>query len=59
MPAKTITVSSKSKDGLKKTADKKLKEFASQGMRYVTRNYSPGRVKKVKGGYEIELSVHS
>jgi len=59
MPAKTITVSSKSKDGLKKIADKKLKEFASQGMRYVIKNYSPSRVKKVKGGYEIELSVHS
>ena len=46
MPAKTVTVVSKSRDGLKKLVSKKIKEFADRGMVYVTSSYDPRRVKK-------------
>jgi len=59
MPAMMITVKAKTRDELKKQAAKKIKEAAKRGLQYVKQGYDDRRVKKVKGGYEIEISVHS
>ncbi|GBD38353.1 MAG: hypothetical protein KatS3mg078_1336 [Deltaproteobacteria bacterium] len=59
MPAMMITVRAKTKEELKKKVARKLKEAARRGLQYVKQGYSDSRVKKVKGGYEIELWVHS
>ncbi len=59
MPAMTITVKARTKDELKKQAAKKINEAAKKGLPYVKQGYSDSRVKKLKDGYEIEISVHS
>ncbi len=59
MPAMLITVKGKTKDELKKKAEEKIKEAAKKGLQYVMHGYNDKRIKKVKGGYEIELWVHS
>jgi hypothetical protein len=59
MPAMLITVKAKTKEELKKQAEKKIKEAAKRGLQYVKQGYDDKRVKKVKDGYEIEISVHS
>ena len=59
MPAMLITVKAKTKGELKKRAEGKIKEAAKKGLQYVLYSYNDNRVKKIKGGYEIELSVHS
>lgn len=59
MPAMLITVKAKTKGELKKRAEQKIKEAAKKGLQYVLYGYNENRIKKIKGGYEIELSVHS
>ena len=59
MPARIITVRSKTKKGLKQLVERKIREAAKQGFAYVSAGYREDRVKKVKGGYEIEISVHT
>lgn len=59
MPAKIITVKAKTKEELKKQVSKKLKEAAEKGLTYLSQGYSDSRVKKVKGEYQIEITVHS
>ena len=59
MPAMLITVKAKTKGELKKKAEQKIREAAKKGLQYVMHGYNEKRVKKIKGGYEIELSVHS
>ncbi len=58
MPAIVMTVKARTKDELKKRAEEKIREAAKKGFQYVRQGYSDNRVKKVKGGYEIELWVH-
>lgn len=58
MPAMIITVKAGTKDQLKKRAAEKIKEASKKGFQYVKQGYNNNRVKKVKGGYEIELWVH-
>ena len=59
MPAKIINVKAKTKEELKKQVSKKLKEAAEKGLTYVSQGYSDNRVKKIKGEYQIEVTVHS
>jgi hypothetical protein len=59
MPAMMITVKAKTKDELKKLATKRIREAAKKGLQYVKQGYDDRRVRKIKGGYEIEISVHS
>ena len=59
MPAMMITVKAKSKEELKKLATKRIREAAKKGLQYVKQGYDDRRVKKIKDGYEIEISVHS
>ena len=58
MPAIVMTVKARTKDELKKRAEEKIREAAKKGFQYVRQGYNDNRVKKVKGGYEIELWVH-
>jgi hypothetical protein len=59
MPAMLITVKAKTKEELKKKVEQKIREAAKKGLQYVMYGYNDNRVKKVKDGYEIEVSVHS
>ncbi len=59
MPAMLITVKAKTKEELKKKAEQKIREAAKKGLQYVLHGYSENRVKRIKDGYEIEVSVHS
>jgi len=54
-----ITVKAKTKEELKKLATKRIREAAKKGLQYVKQGYDDRRVKKIKDGYEIEISVHS
>ena len=35
------------------------KDASKQGMSYVLAGYDERRIKKAKGGYELEVTVHS
>lgn len=59
MPAMTIMIKAKTKEELKKQTTNKIKKAAKKGLQYVRQGYSDSRVRKVKGGYEIEILVHS
>ncbi len=59
MPAMIITVKAKSKTELKKQVAKKIKEASKRGLQYISQGYSDNRVKKVKGEYQIDLTIHS
>lgn len=59
MPAKIITLNSKTKTDLKKKYNKAIKDASKQGMSYVLVGYDDRRIKKAKGGYELEVTVHS
>ncbi len=59
MPAKTLTVSAKKKTELKTKVDKAVKDAAKQGFTFIKSGYREDKVKKSKGGYEIEIEVHS
>ena len=59
MPAMMITVKAKTKEELKKLATKRIREAAKKGLQYVKQGYDDKRVRKIKDGYEIEISVHS
>ena len=59
MPAKTLTVSAKKKTELKTKVDKAVKDAAKQGFTFIKSGYREDKVKKTKGGYEIEIEVHS
>jgi len=59
MPAKIITVAAKTKEELRTQVSKKVKEAAEKGLTYVSQGYNDIRVKKVKGEYQIEITVHS
>lgn len=59
MPAKTLTVRAKNKEELRKNVEKALKDASRHGMIFVKQGYKENRVKKSKGGYEIEIEVHS
>ena len=59
MPAKTLTVRAKSKEELRKNVEKELKNASRHGMIFVKQGYKENRIKKSKGGYEIEIEVHS
>ena len=59
MPAMMITVKAKTKEELKKLAAKRIREAAKKGLQYVKQGYDDKRVRKIRNGYEIEISVHS
>ena len=59
MPAMIITVKARSKTELKKQVAKKLQQVSKKGLHYISQGYSDDRVKRVKGGYQIDLTVHS
>lgn len=59
MPAKTLTVSAKKKTELKTKVDKAVKDAAKNGFTFIKSGYREDKVKKSKGGYEIEIEVHS
>lgn len=59
MPAKTLTVSAKKKTELKAKVEKAVKDAAKQGFTFIKSGYREDKVKKSKGGYEIEIEVHS
>jgi hypothetical protein len=54
-----ITVKAKTKQELKKQATRRIREAAKKGLQYVKQGYDDRRVRRIKGGYEIEISVHS
>lgn len=59
MPAKTLTVSAKNKTELKTKVDKAVKDAAKNGFIFIKSGFKESRIKKSKGGYEIEIEVHS
>jgi hypothetical protein len=59
MPAMLITVRAKTREELKRKVEQQIREAAKKGLQYVMHGYSDSRVKKIKSGYEIEVSVHS
>jgi hypothetical protein len=59
MPAKIITLHSKTKKDLKKKYDKAIKDATKHGMSYVLAGYDERRIKRAKGGYELDITVHS
>ena len=59
MPAKIVTVKAKTKEELQKQVAKKIKELSKKGLDYISHGYDSRRVKNIKGGYEIEITVHS
>jgi len=59
MPAKIITVRAKTKEELKRQVSRKIREAAKKGLTYISQGYSDNRVKRVKGAYQIDLTVHS
>ncbi len=59
MPAKIITVKAKSKKELQQKSMAKIREAAKGGFGYIAQGYRDSRVKRVKGGYEIEITVHT
>lgn len=59
MPAKIITVRAKTKDALRRKILQEIKEQAKKGMPFVRAGYESHKVRKSRGFYEIEISVHS
>jgi len=59
MPAMIITVKARSKTELKRQVAEKIKQVSKKGLQYISQGYSDNRVKRVKGGYQIDLTVHS
>jgi len=59
MPAMIITVKARSKTELKRQVAEKIKQASKKGLQYISQGYSDNRVKRVKGGYQIDLTVHS
>lgn len=59
MPAKTVTVKSKTKTNLKKQVSRRIKELGDKGLIYITQGYDHRKVKRIKDGYQIDISVHS
>jgi hypothetical protein len=59
MPAMLITVRAKTKEELKRKVEQQIREASKKGLQYVMYGYNDNRVKKIKSGYEIEVSVHS
>lgn len=59
MPAKIITVRAKTRDALRKKIMQEIKEQAKKGMPFVRVGYESRKVRKSRGLYEIEISVHS
>lgn len=59
MPAKIITVRAKTRDALRKKIMQEIKEQAKKGMPFVRAGYESRKVRKSRGFYEIEISVHS
>ncbi|NIP29304.1 MAG: hypothetical protein GTN99_01185 [Candidatus Dadabacteria bacterium] len=59
MPAKIITLHSKTKADLKKKYNRTIKDARKHGMSYVKEGYDDRRIKRAKGGYELVITVHS
>jgi hypothetical protein len=59
MPAKSLTISAKNKTELRTKVDKALKDAAKKGFIFIKSGFREDKVKKSKGGYEIEIEVHS
>ena len=59
MPAKIISVKAKTKEELKKKAEKEIKQAAQKGFSYIKQGYNEKKVTKIKDGYEIVIEVHS
>ncbi len=59
MPVKTLTISATKKTELRTKVDKAVKDAAKNGFTFVKSGYREDKVKKSKGGYEIEIEVHS
>lgn len=59
MPAMSFTVEAKTKEQLKKKVQKKIKEASKKGMSFVKNGYKDNNVKRFKGGYKIDIYVHS
>lgn len=59
MPAMSLTVEAKTKELLKKKVKKKINDASKKGMSFVKEGYNDNNVKRSKGGYKIDIYVHS
>lgn len=59
MPVKITTVKAKTLADLEKSETRKIKQMAKIGFEYVKEGYNKNRVRKVKEGYEIDITIHT
>ncbi len=59
MPAKILKVSGKTKADLQKNYASTVKKASKQGLIYVKEGYDDKKIKRIKGGYELNITVHS
>ena len=59
MPAKILKIVAKTKTDLKSKYSKTIKKAYKDGFVYVKDGYDDNRVKRVKGGYELSITVHT
>lgn len=59
MPARILKIEAKTKDELRKRYSKTVKKAYKDGFVYVKEGYDDNRVKRVKGGYELSITVHT
>jgi len=59
MPAKILKIVAKTKTDLKTKYSKIIKKAYKDGFVYVKDGYDNNRIKKVKGGYELSVTVHT
>lgn len=59
MPAMSFTIEAKTKEELKKKVERKIKEAKKKGMNFVKDGYRDNNIKRFKGGYKIDIYVHS
>lgn len=59
MPAMSFTVEAKTKEELKKKVQKRIRDASNKGMSFVKEGYKENNVKRIKGGYKIDIYVHS
>lgn len=59
MPARIITVRAKTRADLRRKIMQEIKRQTKQGMPFARAGYESRKVRKSRGLYEIEISVHS
>ena len=59
MPAKILKIVAKNKTDLKTKYSKTIKKAYKDGFVYVKDGYDKNRIKRVKGGYELSVTVHT